>query len=606
MPAPTQPSEIAREVLRLFAARRISPTPDNFRALYYEVAGTPDADGAFPDKFVRALARQLPRDTAERVRIARQLDQALADSNQDTSRQALTDYLASLKTEQPPAWNELIANLLKQWEARQLGWTTARKRESLERVLAANDPATLHARLHALVRSWTQAPGDPEAPAPREPSDAANAPANAPSAGAPTPPAGVAPEMRQIASGEAGELLAARQELLQLALETVLPPLLTEQPELAQEADRLAGSVKAAGNSDDLRNIAARMRKFAYRLEMVAGDRAEINAGLLNLLRLLLDNIDQIVVDDSWLSGQIEVLRDVLGKPANVRLIDDAERRLREIIYKQSQLKHNHSEAQRSLKELLAGFVDHLASFAETTGAYHDRIGNCADRISTARDITEISGVLGEVMRETLTMRDAARRSRDDLVATRERARDAEERMNELQRQLDEASRLMRHDQLTGVLNRRGLEETFDKEAARARRHGSPLSLALLDLDNFKQLNDTFGHRTGDDALVHLATIIRQSLRPQDTISRHGGEEFILLYPDTTLEQAQTALVRLQRELTRNFFLTHERKVLITFSAGVTQWNPDDTVESTVQRADEAMYQAKQAGKNKVVAHPVV
>lgn len=603
MPAPTQPSEIAREVLRLFAARRISPTPDNFRALYSEVAGTADTEGTFPDKFVRALARQLPRDTAERARIARQLDQALAEDNQDTSRQALADYLASLKTEQPPAWNELIANLLKQWEARQLGWTTARKRESLERVLAANDPATLHARLQALVRSWMQAPADPESPTPHSLSDTANAPANGPSAG--TPPAGFAPEMRQTASGETGELLATQQELLQLALDTVLPPLLAEQPELAQEADRLAGSVKTAGSADELHNIATRMRKFAYRLEMVAGDRAEIDAGLRNLLRLLLDNIDQIVVDDSWLSGQIEVLRDVLGKPANVRLIDDAERRLREIIYKQSQLKHNHSEAQRSLKELLAGFVDHLASFAETTGAYHDRIGNCADRISTARDITEISGVLGEVMRETLTMRDTARRSRDELDATRERAREAEQRMNELQRQLDETSRLMRHDQLTGVLNRRGLEETFNKETARARRHGRPLSLALLDLDNFKQLNDTFGHRTGDDALVHLATIIRQSLRPQDTISRHGGEEFILLYPDTSIDQAQAALVRLQRELTRNFFLTHDRKVLITFSAGVTEWNPDDTVDSTVQRADEAMYQAKQAGKNKVVAHTV-
>ncbi|WP_018990307.1 GGDEF domain-containing protein [Aromatoleum toluclasticum] len=603
MPAPTQPSEIAREVLRLFAAWRISPTPDNFRSLYYEVAGTTDTEGLFPDRFMRALARQLPRDTAERARIARQLDQTLTENNNDASRQALTDYLASLKNEQPPGWNELIANLLRQWEARQLGWTTARKRESLERVLAANDPATLHARLQALVRSWAQAACDPESPVTR--AGAANAPADVTFDDAPSRPAELESEVRHIAPGEVGELLAASQELLQLALDTVLPPLLAEQPELAHEADRLAGSVRTASSADELRNIATRMRKFAYRLEMVAGDRGEINAGLLNLLRLLLDNIDQIVVDDSWLSGQVDVLRDVLGKPANVRLIDDAERRLRDIIYKQSQLKHNHSEAQRALKQLLAGFVDHLAGFAETTGAYHDRIGNCADRISAARDITEISGVLGEVMRETLTMRDTARRSRDELDATRERARDAEQRMNELQRQLDETSRLMRHDQLTGVLNRRGLEETFEKEAARARRHGGPLSLALLDLDNFKQLNDTFGHRTGDDALIHLATIVRQSLRPQDTLSRHGGEEFILLYPDTTLVQAQAALVRLQRELTRNFFLTHEDKVLITFSAGVTEWNPDDTVDSIVQRADAAMYRAKQAGRNKVVAHPI-
>lgn len=599
MPAPTQPSEIAREVLRLFAARRIAPTPDNFRTLYHEVAGTPADEGPFPERFVKALARQIPRDTAERTRLARRLDQTLLEGNPEGYQRALGQYLAGLKVEQPQAWNELISNLLRQWESRQIGWTTARKRESLDRVLTANDPATLYARLHGLVRSWAQAPKDPES-APASDMPAAIAPFAA-ATGSPAPPS-TAPGIRHVAAGEAGELLTSLRELLLLTLESVVPAFIADQAELSQEAAGFAHAVKAASSPDDLRTLALQLRKFAYRLEMAAGDRAEVNAGLLNLLRLLLENIDQIVIDDLWLHGQVEVLREVVGKPANVRLIDDAERRLREVIYKQSQLKHNHSEAQRSLKEMLAGFVDHLASFAETTSTYHDRIGECADRISAARDVTEIGGVLSEVMRETLAMRDEARRSRDELQATRERAREAETRMNELQQQLDETSRLMRHDQLTGALNRRGLEETFDKESARARRHGHPLSLALLDLDNFKQLNDRHGHKTGDDALIHLATIVRQNLRPQDTLARHGGEEFILLYPDTTLEQAQSSLIRLQRELTRNFFLADENKLLITFSAGVTEWNPQEGMDAVVKRADEAMYQAKQTGKNKVIA----
>ncbi|AYH43113.1 GGDEF domain-containing protein [Azoarcus sp. DN11] len=600
MSAPTQPSEIAREVLRLFAARRISPTPDNFRSLYYEVAGTPEADGPFPDKFVRGLARQLPRDTAERARITRQLDQALSENNPDACRQALADYLASLRIDQPPPWNELIGTLLRHWESRQVGWTTARKRESLDRVLGANDPATLFMRLQGLVRSWSRAATDPESPVLPASAETATRPAPDTSGSADSVP----PALRVLAPGETGEFLAASQELLQLVLDTVVPPLLSEQPDLAQEADKFSDAVKAAASAEDLRAIATQLRKFAYRLEMVGGDRAEIHAGIINLLHLLLENIDQIVVDDRWLGGQIELLRDVLGKPVNVRLIDDAERRLRDIIYKQSQLKHNYSEAQRSLKEMLAGFVDNLASFAESTGTYHDRIGSCADRISAARDIAEIGDVLGEVMRESHSMREQARSSRDELQATRERVHEAEVRMTELQQQLDEASRLMRHDQLTGVLNRRGLAEAFDKESARARRHGGALSLALLDLDNFKQLNDSFGHRTGDEALIHLTTIVQKSLRPQDTLSRHGGEEFILLYPDTTLDQAQAALVRLQRELTRNFFMTHESRLLITFSAGVTEWTPADTMDTAIRRADAAMYEAKQAGKNKVIAKP--
>jgi diguanylate cyclase len=184
---------------------------------------------------------------------------------------------------------------------------------------------------------------------------------------------------------------------------------------------------------------------------------------------------------------------------------------------------------------------------------------------------------------------------------TRERAQEAEARMAQLERELDESSRLMRHDQLTGAMNRRGLEETFDKEASRARRHGKPLTVALLDLDNFKRINDSFGHRTGDEALVYLADVARNNLRPQDTLARHGGEEFILLYPETELDQAHIALVRLQRELTRTLFLFEDKKLLITFSAGVTGWNPGETLDQVLARADAAMYEAKETGKNKVV-----
>ena len=591
MPAPTQPSDIAREVLRLFASRRLPPTPDNFRALYHEVAGVPVEEAPFPEKFVRSFARQLPRDSAERARLVRLLEQALAAGKPDVAREVLTQYFDGLRNEQPPAWNELIAALLRAWEGRQLGWTTARKREALDRVLTANDPATLHARLQALVRSWAQAPTDPEL-APRE------GPAPAP-ATAPTDVA--APEIRLVAGGEAGELLASLRELLLLTLESIVPVFLADHPELGSDADAFADSIRTATNADELATVGKQLRKFAYRLEMAAGDRAEVHAGLLSLFRLLLENIDQIVIDDQWLHGQVEALRDVVGNPANVRTIDDAERRLKELIYKQSQLKHNHTEAQRSLKEMLAGFVDQLASFSETTSSYHDRLGECAERIAAAHDLAAIGDVLNEVMRDTLSIRDEARRARDELHETRERAQEAEARMAQLERELDESSRLMRHDQLTGAMNRRGLEETFDKEANRARRHGKPLTVALLDLDNFKRINDSFGHRTGDEALVYLADVARNNLRPQDTLARHGGEEFILLYPETELDQAHIALVRLQRELTRTLFLFEDKKLLITFSAGVTGWNPGETLDQVLARADAAMYEAKETGKNKVV-----
>ena len=126
----------------------------------------------------------------------------------------------------------------------------------------------------------------------------------------------------------------------------------------------------------------------------------------------------------------------------------------------------------------------------------------------------------------------------------------------------------------------------------------------MLDIDNFKKLNDSLGHDVGDQALIHLATVCRETLRPQDTVARYGGEEFIILLPETSLRDASVALTRLQRELTKKFFLSGNEKVLITFSAGVTQITAEDTQASAIKRADEAMYKAKQSGKNRVLEAP--
>lgn len=598
MPAPTNPSVITREALRLLAARRMPPTPDNFRVLYNEVAGITDDSGGAPDALLRTLAKKLPRDSAERARLARQLDQALAAGKPDAVEAALFSYVDGLQLDEAPAWNTLIGTLIKQWDNRQIGWTTARKRDSLERVLAASDSATLYTRMQGLVRAWGQAPVDPEAPTA---TDDATAEATAATVSAQAAPP---PEVRLVASGETGELITSLRELLVVALETVVPASLGEHPELVTEAERLSASVKASATSTQLLDVAKQLRKFAYRLELIAGDTAEVRAGLHNLLRLLLENIEEIVIDDQWLHGQVEVLRDVVNKPADVRMIDDAERRIKEVIYKQSQIKLNLKEAQNTLRSMLAGFIDQLASFSESTSSYHDKIASNAVKIGQARDITEIGGLLDEVMRDTRVIQEEARRSRDELQAARDQANLAEQRIAELQHELEEASRLMRHDQLTGALNRRGLEETFEKESARALRRKVSLCVALLDIDNFKKLNDTYGHQTGDDALIHLINIIRQNLRPNDVVARLGGEEFIILYPESDLEQSAAALVRLQRELTKAYFLADEQKILITFSAGVSPWTSGEPMDEVIERADKAMYEAKQAGRNKVVSKP--
>lgn len=597
----SNPSEVAREALRQLALRRVAPTPDNYRKLYHEIAGTRSEDEGASESFLRSLGLRLPRDSAERQRIGREFDQALAAGKLKAAEEALGRYLDGLKTLEPPAWNELIANLLRAWEARQPGWTTARKRESLDRVLNAADPATLHARLQGLLRGWNQGGAEEGGESPGGESRA-EAPGGA---GLPVQPARPAGTSTQILRLVGNEHAATLLKLLQATLQDVVPAFLGDHPELADEATQIAQEVGATDDTARLDRIGARLRQLAHRLEMTAADDAEIRSGLLELLRLLLRNIDDLVLDDKWLAGQIEMLREIIDAPPNPRNIDDAGRRLKDLIYKQSQLKHNLVETQRHLRQMLAGFVDQLARFSESTGAYHDRIGSCAQRIAEVNDISAIGPLLDEVMQETRSMQDEAQRSRDELIATREQARLAEERIAKLQEELDEASRQMRHDQLTGTLNRRGLEEVFEKEAARAQRRGSTLSIGLLDIDHFKKLNDTLGHHTGDAALVHLANVVRKHLRPQDVLARFGGEEFLILLPETETDDAYRALIRLQRELTREFFMADQQKIVITFSAGVTPLGTGESFDAAMKRADAAMYQAKQAGRNRVMQAPL-
>lgn len=605
MPILSNPSEIAREALRQLALRRVAPTPDNYRKLYHEIAGTRPDDDALPEAFVRKLARRLPRDSAERQRHGHQLDQALADGRHKAAEAALERYLDGLKLGEPQAWNELIGNLLRQWEARQTGWTPARKREALDRVLSAADPAALYTRLQGLLKSWALATTDADALAvevPDEVSLRADTSSERAGANAARP---AAPLRSAAAAATDTATIEALRELVTISLGEALPPLLEEYPPLRETAAALCTEIASRSEAAGLREVGTRLRQFAHELELAAADEAEIRSGMLELLRMLLRNIDELVLDDRWLAGQIEMLREIVDSRPDPRKIDDAGRRLKELIYKQGQLKHTLAESQRHLRDMLAGFVDQLARFSESTGAYHDRIGQCAQRIAKANDITEIGPLLDEVMTETRSIQDEARRSRDELIVARSQASEAQERIVTLQIELEEASRLMRHDQLTGALNRRGLEEMFQTESARAQRRGTRLAVALLDIDHFKKLNDKLGHKVGDDALVHLAKVVRQHLRPQDVLARYGGEEFVILLPETGDADAQQALVRLQRELTREFFMADMQKVVITFSAGITLMAEGESLENALERADTAMYQAKQAGRNRVMVAPL-
>ncbi len=230
-------------------------------------------------------------------------------------------------------------------------------------------------------------------------------------------------------------------------------------------------------------------------------------------------------------------------------------------------------------------------------GRYYEQIKRYAQQIRQTDDVSEIICILDEALLETRALH-----SRDEVLAAREQVERAERKIEALKNELESLRELVHADPLTGALNRAGLDEAFTREAARADRRDAPLCMALLDLDDFKRINDARGHQAGDGALLHLVNVARETLRPNDIIARFGGEEFVILLPDTGMDSAMSVILRLQHNLAKNCFLHATEPLPITFSAGVTLRVPCEHLSTMIGRADEALYQAKHAGKNQVSA----
>ena len=377
-------------------------------------------------------------------------------------------------------------------------------------------------------------------------------------------------------------------------------------PALGQDDARFSDQTQSLINAlrqpeADVVGVKQMLVNYGHRLSFAAEDQAEIKSVLLKLLQLIIENISHLSVDDAWLKGQVDALLTVCAPPLTLRRLDDVEQRLKDVIFKQTEIKTRAVQAQEDMRGLLATFIDRLSTMSETTSEFQAQLENSARLIEQAKSITDIAPVLKEVMGATRNMAYSSQSTRDELQGLRKKANATEAELAKLHQELDRVSAQARHDPLTGALNRQGLDEAMNREVSQFRRQDSALCMALLDIDNFKKINDQFGHSTGDAALTHLATVAREAMRPQDSLARYGGEEFVILLPDTPLDKGIEAMTRLQRELTKRFFLAGTEKMLITFSAGVAQLAPDEAGYDAVKRADQAMYLAKRSGKNRVI-----
>jgi diguanylate cyclase len=584
-------SEIARETIKQMAVRRVEPTPDNYTQIYFEVAGKPvkeDAVGA-----LRKALKQLPHDSLEQTNWINRWEKLLKQDNWQGLGELLTESMQQ-QLSHSTKWPKAIRTLLQAWDDKRSGVDVARKRETLERVLInfGND-ASLSDKLIGMASHWlpSDAGGDSIAL-----TDHSEAPATAAAIVESAATEALPSEVQQFHGA-----FTILQTLLKQTLQLGLIPRLEGYPDLQTEAVALQESTERAKKVKEWEALAKSLKALLMRVEVIGAKEDDVRGDIIDLLHLLLSNIGELVAEDSWLSGQVYAVQSIISGPLDRAKLKQAEKSLKEVVYKQGLVKHSLVEARNSFKTLISTFIDKLKYMGEASELYSGKIESYAQELSQTDDLIKINELVNHLMRDTSVMQTDILRSRDDLLSQQRVATDTQQRMEKLQEELQQLSEVVRIDQLTGVLNRRGMDEAFSTEIARFRRSGELLSIALLDIDNFKMLNDQHGHAAGDSALKHLAGVVKRAVRPTDIVTRMGGEEFVVILPNTNLEEAVVTMSRLQRALTKEYFLGNNQKLLITFSAGVALFKTEDDVNSILARADQAMYLAKKSGKNRVM-----
>ncbi len=250
----------------------------------------------------------------------------------------------------------------------------------------------------------------------------------------------------ELAAAPDGEQTRLLRDLLSRTLTFAVASLLTGTPALVAEAESLGAATKEAHTEAALSEIAVRLKQLCYQIELKSGDTAEQQELLLRLFRLLLENVSELLDDDSWLRGQIDAVQNLIAGPIDQRALEEATRSLKDVIYKQSQLKHSISDVKLTVKNMMMTFIDRLGQVATSTGDFHEKIGGYSEKISQAENITELNQILDDVLKETRIVQSEALKARDNMVMARQEVQDAEARIHALEAKLQHMSELVRED----------------------------------------------------------------------------------------------------------------------------------------------------------------
>lgn len=567
--AAVMPIDIARLALKQLAYSKVPPTPDNFRKVYDDIAGVRSRNDEY---FALGNVIETMLRNGGHASLAQTFHFAVIEQNWAAIEATMKQLpLVPGQAETAVSAVEVLHDLLDYLELDSAHPAIVAKVGPLEQLLQGceDTPAAVLRRIRTALSA--RAPVDAE------------------------------PVAAAAAAQDESDVAMLWRDLLIEALELGLLVQFEQTPRLKKKTRALLEQARQARSPAQLAQLGKAFGSYWKSLAQNAEVQTRFHASLLKLFQLLVENMSLLTLGDHWLHGQIRIVREIIDKPLDQAALQDAESKLEALLQRQGLLKRSLQDAKQALKQMAVDCIEMLATVASQSGDHHDKIKQYQVWINDAQDLLELNAVLENLRHDMQHMQEDVRRTFEALKASHEKVLAADQLIDRLSLELDQASELAAKDFLTGALNRRGAEDALEREFARSDRTQRPVCVALLDIDHFKHINDTYGHETGDEAICHLVDVARGALRPADLLARYGGEEFLIILPETDLSEGVRVLTRLQRELTKQWFLRENERVLITFSAGVAERIHGEDAESVIMRADRVLYDAKNSGRNRVV-----
>lgn len=411
---------------------------------------------------------------------------------------------------------------------------------------------------------------------------------------------------------------------------------LGQSPRLDEQIKQLQSAIRREASHEELERITPALTEAIQALDHVPSFIATQPVAVQPAAAALSPRIDErvrlvlvaLLVElrrDSTLASQLDAIDAKLGAALPPEQLPDVLSSLIELVGQRIKRIESARQELEALLTHLAGKLDEIGRFVAEQSQTHSQSRASSETLSmqltgemkamgesveAADDLQQMRGLVRsrldsidrhlQSFRQRETMLANEMRSRNEQM--RSRIAELEGRARLLQNQLQDEQRLSMIDQLTKIPNRLAYDKRIEEELERCRRLGAPACLAVMDVDHFKRVNDTYGHRAGDRVLRAVADCLAGRIRRTDFVARYGGEEFVMILEGTSIDDVMRVIDDMRNAIAAIGFHFRGTPVSITISGGVTGLLDKDSADSVFDRADKALYRAKEGGRNRCVA----